>query len=136
MKPELAWPFVELPHGQQFAPANSKATAEAATRESVLAVGLQPIRVEGLAPKDLAMAVVATVGDDTSIASRADINELASAAFGEIGTYEGIYFELQDEAGEILFVLARSYRTGDGWSFASPALGFEPLRAVPTDLGE
>lgn len=129
--PYMAWPFADIEYGQRFAPEGSEAMVERKIRDAVLAAGLEPIGVDAVVATDVAMAVVSRIRPTTRVLGRTDVDELVASVFGKLADYEGVYFELQNNAGKPLFVLARSFRTGDGLSYAAPQLGLQPLRGPP-----
>ena len=127
LEPYSAWPFGDIAYGQQFTAANARPAVLSEIREGVTAAGLRETSIEVVAPSDLAVAVVAQV-DRSKIASQSDLNRMVETVFADLHDYEGIYLEIDDEKGKSIFVLARSFRTGDGLFYVAPELGIEPLR--------
>lgn len=126
--PYSAWPFGNVAYGQQFRAADSSAAAESEIQDRVVTAGLKPVEIDVLAPRDLAVAAVTQIADAGAIQSRPDVDRMIETTFSDFYEYEGFYFEIQDRAGTPLFVLARSFRTGIGLSYAALSLGLEPLR--------
>jgi hypothetical protein len=127
-RPYSAWPFGDIAYGQRFRAASTRATAEAELRDRLLTSGLKPTSIELIAARDLAAGVVAEITDPAASVDRAQLDQLIHSTFHNLHEYEGFYFEIDASGGKPLFILARSFRTGDGLAYSAPALGLEPLR--------
>ena len=119
---ELGGGFGNVVHDQRFSPVTPDQIERVAT--NARALGLDEVRVRTLQVIQDAIVISARTTDPRdaaqAIANTGVLTRLLEVAPGE---YEGVYFEVRDGRGELVYFTATAARTGSGIAWVRPCLG-------------
>jgi hypothetical protein len=119
----------DIAYDQRFSDA-SQSVLSAAIHEGAAAAGVVVKSIAVFNGLDPAPAVVVSTSDPKAYMANADLNE--EKIFRDSTTYEGIYLEVQDAAGDPFLISSSSFRTGIGQTWVRADLN----RSMdPTDDG-
>jgi len=100
----------DIARGQVFRTLASPAQLVTDAMETIRSFGLQPNEVRLLHPLSYALSVIATVPDLSKTDNLA--TRLSSALLGSPYEFEGLYLELRDPSGSVLFQGSSAFRSG------------------------
>jgi hypothetical protein len=118
--PELIGGMGDVLPNQNFSN-DSDSTIRARIARGLASANLRPLSVGVLRASQPAPAVVAVTSDP--LAAAASANETINSLFGQNPpTFEGYYFEVRDQSGNLVYLQSAAFRAGAGRLSFSPSV--------------